>query len=324
MTKSKRVSSLGRMGEIDLIDILHRQLETRSNIVKLGIGDDACVLNDGTVISVDSFVEGIHFQLEYFDHYTLGRRLMAAALSDLAAMAAEPAVSLVSIMLRPETKLNAIKGFYRGMNELCQSFNCPIVGGDTDTSSVFAVSIVVVGKTKNPTLRSAGQPGDGLYITGYPGLSEAGRLAIKNRFSRARFKEAISRHLTPMPRIREALKMRKRIRAMIDTSDGLSTDAFHLSVESKVRIVIDWEKVPVHQEVQELARILRLDLKEFILSSGEDFELLFTSPRILPNKIGALKITAIGYVTKGRGLFMKVGKRIRKIEPSGYEHFKNS
>ncbi len=321
MNYSGKSQSLKAIGELDLIERLRHYLRGKSRKILIGIGDDACVLKDGTVISIDSFVDSVHFDLSYFDHRTLGRRLMAAALSDLAAMAATPVTNLVSIMCPAKIKTKELSDFYHGLHEMARAFDCPIAGGDTDSSKEFAVSIVVIGKVAKPILRSAARHGDFLYITGYPGLSEAGRLVLKNNFFRAGFKTAIKKHVAPVPRIKEALVIKKFARAMIDTSDGLSTDAFHLARESKVKIIINRNDIPIHPEIQKLSSRLGFNPMKFVLASGEDFELLFTSSKNLPSKIGQLKITKIGYVNRGRGLFIKAGNKITRIKASGFEHF---
>ncbi|MEO0225787.1 MAG: thiamine-phosphate kinase [candidate division WOR-3 bacterium] len=315
-------SSIADIGELGLIDRIRQRMKVGGRGIKVGIGDDCCVLKDGTVISIDSFVEGIHFDLGYFDYYSLGWRLMAAALSDLAAMAASPLVSLISLMLPSKMKIGSIDNFYRGAEKLAMRFNCPIGGGDTDSANRLVISIAVVGKTDKPKLRSAAQPGDLLYITGYPGLSEVGRLVLKKRWSTRRFISAINKHLTPLPRINEALRLKRSIKAMIDTSDGLSTDACHIARESRARVVIDWSKVPVHKEVRAFCSLFGLKIKDFIMAAGEDFELLFTSRRGLPGRIGSLKLSQIGYITKGNGLFVKDGGKIQKVNPTGYEHLR--
>jgi len=132
------------------------------------------------------------------------------------------------------------------------------------------------------------------------------------------YQEAVHKHLFPEPRIKEAQAIKQYARSCIDTSDGLSTDAFHLAEESRVKIVIEAEHIPIHSEVGEYCSTKKIDSLDFILSAGEDFELLFTTHR-LP-KIPGVKIFRIGTVMKGRGVFLSSRGKTRQIEPSGYEH----
>ena len=305
-----------------MIRRIRRLLRGRTGHVKVGIGDDCLVLRDGTVVTIDSFVEGIHFDLAYFDFRALGHRLMAGTLSDLAAMAARPLVSVVSLLLPPRVRARQVEDFYRGARRLAGKFDCPIAGGDTDRAPVFAVSIAALGRATNPILRSAARPGDLLYLTGYPGLSEAGRLVLKNHLKKSQFPRAIEKHLRPVPRIREAYGLRRFIRAMIDTSDGLSTDAYHLAEESKVKIIIKREAIPVHREVHRIIERLHLDQDRFILSSGEDFELLFSSPAVLPGRIGNARLGPIGHIEAGQGVFITRQGRPVRLEITGYDHFR--
>lgn len=309
-------------GELKLIEKIRTMVGKRQPDITVAIGDDACVLKDGSVITADSFVEGVHFDLSYLSFTDLGKRVVCATLSDLAAMAAEPKLILVSLLLRSDLKVTDIIELYRGIEAIAKIFSVEIAGGDVVSSKHFALTLTALGKTKKPILRSTARPGDYLYITGYLGLAEAGRLALKNRLNKKLFKPTIDRHLTPIPRIREALKLRNSISAMIDISDGLSTDANHLAVESKVRIEIFKSALPIHPAVMEISRNLSVPLDRLLLHSGEDFELLFTARKKASHKLLGTKIRKIGIVKKGNGVYLIDRKRERLIS-GGYEHLTN-
>jgi len=306
-----------KIGELELIRYIRKMFPKRRREILAGIGDDAMVLGNGMVVSTDSFVEGVHFDFKYFKFYQLGFRCMAGSISDLAAMAAEPVCALVSLYLPDKVRKWDVTELYRGFRAIGDRFKIDIAGGDIIGSPFWGVTLTVIGMTRKPLLRSGARPGDGLYVTGYLGLSETGRLALKKKRTARHFPASIRRHRFPIPRVAEALKIRPNATAGIDTSDGLSTDARHLAEESGVKIVIDADRLPIHPEVLQMTRRIKTDPIRFILSAGEDFELLFTARR--PPSI-ALPLTRIGEVKKGRGVWLTCGGRSRPLEPSGYEH----
>ncbi len=306
------------MGELGVIQYLRKRFPTRRSEVLMGIGDDAMVLRDGYVVSTDSFFEGTHFDLTYFSFYTLGYRTMAAGLSDLAAMGAVPIAALVSLALARKIGMRGIRELYDGFDEVLRKYKCDLSGGDIVKSQTFGITVTVIGRTRKPLLRSGAAPGNSLYVTNFLGLAETGRIALQSKFAVSEYPDAIKQHLYPEPRINEAYAIGKYATACIDTSDGLSIDAFHLAEESDMKIVIDAAHIPIHAEVGKLCAHKSFDPTQFILSSGEDFELLFTAHK-LP-KIARVKIFKIGWVTRGKGLYIKSGGRERPIQPLGYEH----
>jgi thiamine-monophosphate kinase len=307
-------------GELELIESIRKGFPRRRREIIRGIGDDAMVLKGGFVVSTDSFAEGVHFDLAYFDHYQIGYRTMAASVSDLAAMASEPVCSLVSLYLKKGIRKDDVRDLYRGFRSVCDRFQMDISGGDIVESPFLGLTLTVIGCSRKPLLRNGARPGDGLYLTGYPGLSEAGRIILEKGYPRKFFRDSIRRHLYPVPRVNEARTIRKYCHAGIDTSDGISTDAWHLSEESGVGVVIDADSLPVHPELKRLRGYLGMDIHSFILASGEDFELLVCAPRI--PVIRGIRIARVGRIVKGRGLWLERGGRATPIDPTGYEHLK--
>jgi thiamine-monophosphate kinase len=157
-------------------------------------------------------------------------------------------------------------------------------------------------------------------VTNFLGLAEVGRAVLDKDLPRKQYPVAVNKHLYPEPRIKEARLLMKYAKACIDISDGLSTDANHLAVESNVKIILEKEHVPIHSEVGEFCAMTGIEPLDFILASGEDFELLFAA-RYLP-KISGVKVFGIGKVMKGRGLFVSFRGKQRRISPTGYEHLK--
>ncbi|HEC78972.1 MAG TPA: thiamine-phosphate kinase [candidate division WOR-3 bacterium] len=307
-----------RGGELAIIDFIRKRFPTTRREIAKGIGDDAMVLRSGFVVTTDSFFEGVHFDLEYFSMYALGYHTLCASLSDIAAMAGSPVCALISLNLPETIKLQEIEELYDGFQKVARNYRFDIAGGDVVTSPCFGLTIAVIGKTRTPVLRCGARPGQALYVTNFLGLAEVGRLVLKEKMVRKDYPHSIKRHLFPEPRIKEAQRLRRFISACIDTSDGLSTDALHLAEESRVKIVIDAEYIPIHSELGEFCNIKKIDPLRFLLSSGEDFELLFTASR--PPKVPGLKIFKIGRVMKGRGLYLSVRGKTKPLEPTGYEH----
>jgi thiamine-monophosphate kinase len=316
-----RLSDLGELKTIELIKRITAKVN--SKFIKVGIGDDACVFQDGTVVTTDAYIEDVHFSLDYFSLYEIGQRVVCGTLSDIAAMAAEPIAVFISALLPPQLEQKQLKDLYLGMQSITGKFSCEIAGGDIVAYPKIGLILTAIGKTQDAKLRSTAKPGDHLYITGYCGLSETGRLALKKKLSRKEYAQSIKRHTCPTPRINEAQNLKKYIDALIDTSDGLSTDAFHIAEESKVKIKIFADKIPIHRETKS-SRPSTVDRRLYLaLNGGEDYELLFTSPKDkLPSNILGTKITHIGVIEKGRGLFLVKNKQEIPLEPKGYDHFR--
>lgn len=304
------------MSELTLIKYIRRNFPQRQSAIVQGIGDDAMIFENGYAVSTDSFVEGIHFDFRYFTPYNLGYHCMGASLSDLAAISAKPICALVALFIPKNTKDREIKQMYRGFKCICQRYKCDISGGDIIESPFWGLTITVIGSTKKPLLRSGAKPGDFLYITNYLGLAETGRIALSKVYNQTLFAQSIKKHLYPEPRINEALNLRPYLNAGIDISDGLSTDAFHIAEESKVKIII--ENIPIHPEVNLLCKKERLSALDFVLSAGEDFELLLTGK--ITKKIPGIKLFKIGRVVPGRGLYLSHNGKLQKLLPTGYEH----
>jgi thiamine-monophosphate kinase len=318
-----RLADLGEMKTIEMIKKItntSRFTHRASRFIRVGIGDDAAVLNDDNVVTTDAYIEDVHFSLNYFSLYQIGQRVVCGTLSDIAAMAATPVALFVSALLPHTSEQRQLKQLYTGMLSITDKFECQISGGDIVAYPKLGMILTAIGKTKTPKLRSTAQPDEYLYVTGYCGLAETGRLVLKQKFHKKDFTQSIKKHTCPIPRIIEALKLKKYINALIDTSDGISTDTFHIAAESRVKIKIFADKIPIHKETKILFAARKTN---FALNSGEDYELLFTSiHRKLPKYIAGTKITQIGKVEKGRGIYLiKDGKEIH-LHPKGYDHFR--
>lgn len=316
---------LNQLGETRLINLIRQTVRARG-WTKLGIGDDACILKDGrTVITTDSYAAGVHFDSTYMSDYDIGRRCACACLSDIVAMAAEPRVLLVALATPATKTARDIRRLYQGIEAVCAELNCEVAGGDIIRLDRLVITLTALGSARKPCRRATVRPGDYLYFTGYAGLAETGRLLLASdtrppELTTRACREAVNRHLFPLPRIQTMRKLRPHITALIDTSDGIATDARHLAEESGCRIVINTEQIPLHPATRALCQHLSLNPVHFALVSGEDYELLFTTHNPLPRHIDRIPITLLGRTEKGTGLYIKTQNRIQKLKLKGYDH----
>jgi len=309
------------LGEAAAIELIARMVHHRNPEIRKAIGDDAALYRDGLVVTTDAYLEDVHFDRSYLDLSAVGARAMCGTLSDIAAMCARPIGVFVSLLVPAGVTRNELRKLYRGMDAVCSMFKTEIAGGDIVASPKLGLALTALGRTEHPALRSAARMGDWVYLTGDVALAETGRLALTHGLNPRNYAQAIERHACPIPRIKESLRLARHIHGLIDTSDGLSTDAGHIAIESRVRIVLDLDALPVSPETRRLAAELELDLTKFLISSGEDYELLFTSPDpALRLDRTAVRLTRIGHVEAGRGVFLVSGRRRRRLKPSGYDH----
>lgn len=313
------MSRLDEIGEEEFLHKLALWLKFHNPKVRVSIGDDALVLRDGTVVTSDSYEERVHFSQDYFSYRDIGCKSAAATLSDIAAMGAEPACLLVNLFCSPNLEVESIKEIYEGIEEVSSTVGAEIAGGDTVASDRLILSLTALGETEKPLLRSGARPGDYLYLSGFPGLSAVGRRILSAQMEG--FPESRAKHLRPMPRIELGLKLTGLASACIDTSDGLSTDSRHLAAMSGVKLVIEHENLPRHPEVVRFSRESGISLDSLLLDGGEDYELLFTSPRTIPDELDGIPIHRIGRAENGEGTFLEVEGEQRLLPAGGYDHF---
>jgi thiamine-monophosphate kinase len=254
----------------------------------------------------------VHFTPSIFSYYNIGYKALCSALSDIAAAGGKPQWCLLNLGIKKEHKIKEIKEIFRGLEYFEKKYSIKLLGGDIVRSPFLFLSITVGGMAKHPVLRSRAKKGDKIYLTGNIGGAIMGFFALQNKI-----KSSITKyHLKPETRCKEALELtnKYRINSMIDISDGLLIDSNHIAEESKKKLNIDFEKIPICPECSKFAKKNSLDLKEFVLTSGEEFELLFTSP----DKIKEKFVSEIGYVSSGKGVYID-GKL---TPPRGYSHFK--
>ena len=333
------LSKIGEFGLIHRIKELTQQ-HSNKNIV-VGIDDDAAAIritdNDILLLTTDTMVEGIHFDLSYFTFEQLGQKIMAINISDIAAMGGRPLYALVALSIPPSVAVTSIEELYQGIIKMGKKYDVSIVGGDTtSTTHNIHISISLIGytNTEKLTLRSGAQEGDVICITGYLGMSKAGLRVLKNKhlFNQNKFEKLIFKHLTPEPRIQESqfIIQNANIHSMIDISDGLLSDLDHICILSGVGAELYSKKIPLHKLAKEVACTLDESLLDYSFNGGEDFELLLILSEIDYEKIKhnfkdrfGINLNNIGFITKKEQGF-KVMDDVGNIVPinnSGYNHF---
>jgi thiamine-monophosphate kinase len=293
----------------------------------VGIGDDCAVVpiprGHEALITTDFSLENVHFKRAWHPAESVGHRCLARGLSDIAAMGGEPLAVFLSLAVPPSLPQKWVDGFLRGLLKLANEFNVTLAGGDT-AESPGGIMADIVGLGSVPkgqaVLRSGARPGDRIYVTGELGASAA-TIDLLSSGKKLR-PQGFANHFFPTPRVAVGrfLGARGLASAMIDISDGLSTDLGHICDESGVGAELEREAIPV-ATVGKPAR--RVDL-EFALHGGEDYELLFTaSPgKRVPSRIADVAVRQIGVVTGGRKVWLRDGSGARqRLAPQGWEHF---
>lgn len=306
-----RTITLGPGGEFDLIRRFLASDPEPGGSVLVGPGDDAAVLVGGWVLSADLSVEDVHFHRGWITDEEVGYRAAAAALSDLAAMAAEPVGLLVSMALPPGGGVDA-EAVQRGVRAAAGAVGAAVLGGDLSRSpGPLFLDVTVVGRAHTPVLRAGARPGDEVWVTGaLGGAGAAVALWNSGREPEAGLRAAFAR---PVPRTAAALELVRAgvARAMVDLSDGLAGDAGHLAAAGGVRVVLETERIPLHPGV--VGALPPSAALEAALRGGEDYELCFVAP---PGAVEAdaglaartgVRLTRVGRVEEGEGLWLETG-----------------
>jgi thiamine-monophosphate kinase len=299
--------------------------------LRVGIGDDAAAWQPNAhhlaLITTDLLSDGVHFRLAHTSPEALGAKALAESLSDVAAMGGSPTVAVVGLGLCATIDEAWIRGFYRGMAALASRSRCAIAGGDIVRAPALAIAITVVGEVRRTSmrLRSGARAGDVAAVTGALGLGAAGLRLLD---AGVRKGHAVERYLTPEPRLAEGrfLGSRRAVHAMMDLSDGLSTDLGRMARASGVDAVVERERLDVHPSV-EIAGVDPIDL---ILHGGDDYELLVAvDPRAFAHVARAFRarfsrpLAPVGRFEAGtEAVWIESNGKRRPLAPSGYDHLR--
>jgi thiamine-monophosphate kinase len=324
--------------EFDLIAAIQERLPAAGPRVRVPSGDDAAVVEPraASAVTVDAIVDGVHFVLDSFGPEAVGRKALAASLSDLAAMGAAQGEAYVVVAAPDELGDEDLLGIADGLAETAIREEVTIAGGDLVSSPVLVVSVTAVGYEPGSSrfvTRAGAQPRDLVAVTGELGgaaaaveLMEAGE---RRGDPADRGAGLLERQLNPRPRLREGRALAKAgATAMIDISDGLGADAGHLASAGEMRLEIDLERVPVAEGVADVAGGEEAAI-ELAASGGEDFELLATVPRehfdtaVQAVADAGSTLTEIGYVTDGEGVAMRLPGG-GELEPRGFDQRRGS
>jgi thiamine-monophosphate kinase len=321
--------------------------------VRLGIGDDCAVLRPKAghelVVTTDMLLEGRHFRREWHSPESVGHRCLARGLSDIAAMGARPVAAFLSVAVPGELagdgrQAGWVERFLDGLLTLADEHRVTLAGGDTaESPGGVLADIVVMGEVPagRALLRSGARAGDLIYVTGALGgaAAELARLERSARWKAetrklARAEGAAHPHFFPQPRIGAGLALQRRglATAMIDVSDGLSTDLDHLCEESGLRAEVDAAALPVHALAVEAERRGWTDSGlGLALHGGEDYELLFTARAgaRVPKQVGGVAVRAIGRMLAAKArqprMVLRHGDgRVEPLAARGWEHFRKS
>jgi thiamine-monophosphate kinase len=327
-------------GETALIAALNRLFGPPPAAVAVGIGDDCAALagagEDFLLWTVDTLVEGVHFDPAYFSLPQLGRKALAVNLSDIAAMGGEPLYALLSLGWPRRRELAGALALGEGLAQAAQEYGVAVIGGDTVSSpGGVMVTLSLLGRVPREEMltRQGARVGDGIYVTGPLGEAAGGLEILKRGLSLdSELHRALSQaHFDSQPQLRagRVLASQKLATALIDLSDGVATDLGHLCRAGRVGARVPAATAPISPRVQAAAASLGMDPLDLALKGGEDYQLLFTSP---PAKAPALfqafaqaglpPPLPLGEIIAGGGVWLETDAGKKDITGQGFDHFR--
>jgi thiamine-monophosphate kinase len=304
----------------------------RGSALLLALGDDAALWSPTrgyqTVLTCDWFLEGSHFLRDKHAPDAVGWKCMARAVSDVAAMGGQPRCFLLSLALPSTLTGRWLSSFLRGLRRASRELGCELAGGDITRQEKVLISVTVIGECPRrlAVLRSRARPGDLLFVSGTLGEADLGlRELLRHRGLAKATGTALRKHLYPQPRLAlgQWLAENRLATAMMDISDGLSTDLPRLCEASRVGARITVNSLPATPLTD------GRDAEELALHGGDDYELLFTvgarKAARLPRRFKGLRLTQIGEITRSKKIVLKtrVGKTAPLL-PGGWDPFRKS
>ncbi len=330
---------LKELGEFGFIESVSQKFSSLCSSDICGIGDDCAVFSGGEkedfVVSTDLLLEDVHFLLDKTSFYELGKKSLAVNLSDLAAMGATPFASFLSLGAPPSISGEDLTSFMDGYRELSADFQIPLLGGDTSSSAdKLVVNVCVIGKVAKgkAKLRSAGQLGDLVCVTGNLGNSAGGlQVLLQHLEIDDKSKFLVEAHHNVKPRVAEGIFLGQRdcVHAMMDISDGLASDLKHILKASNLGSEICLEDLPISAELSQVCTEQNWSALDLALAGGEDYELLFTVAKNEVSKLQDEYTKEFGksfYVVGELGespnkiVWRKKGE-IAELQLKGFDHF---
>jgi len=327
------------MAEFDLIRRIRRAVGPPGRGTLIGIGDDTAVYEPPgqlELLTCDAFVEGVHFRRDFATFEEIGAKCMVANISDVAAMGGFPARAVLSICVPSDMTDDDVEALYRGALAVCARNGAEVVGGDTVGSPAgLVLSVALTGAVSRDHLvsRAGAVVGDAIIVTGELGGSEAGLRALAECLPDGEaVSAAVRRHLMPVARVAEAQALIEVAtpHAMIDVSDGLSSDVWHIAEESGVGVRLEGDLIPIAPSAVEVAGLLGADPFELALASGEEFELIVAIPSHEVERaaehveaVTGTCVTRIGTVVSvAEGCVLERNGEGTPLERRGYEHLR--
>jgi thiamine-monophosphate kinase len=332
-----------KISESSVISLARRIKHFDAARVIKGIGDDCAVIRTpgagAMLLTTDVFIEGVHF-LPDQPPESVGGKLLAVNLSDIAAMGGRPGEALISMMLPETTSMEWVERFYAGLERVAEQYGVNVVGGDVSRHpDRKSLSLTLTGRIRRDEIlfRKGGRPGDFLYVSGTLGDSDAGLDLLRNsspiQNPKSKIQNLLDRYLTPTPRIElgRLLARTRTATACIDLSDGVSVGARQLGEASGVALEMLGEALPVSDELKGFCVEKGIDPVDWILQAGGDYELLFTVPPVSERQVkrfgirrpGLPKVSCIGKLVTGKPGEVLVKRNGEKtlLEGGGWEHF---
>lgn len=340
---TKKVRTIEELGEFGLIDHLTSGFTNKQESTKVGVGDDAAVIDHGAyyqVVTTDLLLEGIHFDLVYTPLRHLGYKAVVVNLSDVYAMNAAPRQITISLGISEKFTVEALDEFYEGVKLACERFKVDLVGGDTSgsmTGLVISVTAIGTALKEELSLRSGARNNHLICVSGDLGASFMG-LKILEREKQLHAQDPefqpklsgydyiLERFLKPEPRVDVLMELKEagiKPGAMIDISDGLSSELLHICKASECGCQVYDDRIPVADETAEAAKEFQMEPMVAALHGGEDYELLFTVALSDHDKVAAMQsVSIIGNITDKKGSALLVGNDGNGIplQAQGWDH----
>lgn len=321
-----------KIGEFGLINRISSKFSCSRHGVIVGIGDDCAILPPPKrrfqIATTDMLIEDVHFRLRTATPFQIGWKSLVASISDISAMGGEPTFAFISIGLPKTATVELVDGIYEGIKEASRIYSIDIVGGDTVSSPQVVINITLLGETDEYVLRSGAKPGDAILVTGDVGGASAGLEILEQGLPL----EDTRKHLMPVPRLQEGKLLAKSgfLSAMIDISDGLASEIYHICEQSKTGAQIYKQLIPLSDNVLDVSKMTGKDPYSFALYGGEDYELLLTCDADKIEQLTHLfsasfntRLTYIGKLTDDVGVITLEDENgtCVPIARQGYNHF---